>query len=414
MKNNVLVFIFLASTAGVFSQNASLSPYSYFGFGQSVSNRTAENNAMGGVTVYADSTQFSLDNPATLGKLDFVQYRFGASYKTASQQSMSATEYTNNARLNYLALSIPTKHFAFGFGIKPKTGMGYRLNVVETINEIENSILHQGSGGLNSTFLSLAYNPFQGLSIGASAHYNFGFTERIFTRSVSGIELSTQVFTRSELSGIQFLLGAHYQTEIREDYQLYLSATFTPSSKLNGTNTRFISTISSIGNTATRDVLDLADLAQTTNTLPSQTSLGIGFGKQQKWFVGASYNIAKEGLTYPLEMNTAVSYSSSSRISLGGFYIPQYSSFTNYFKRIVYRTGIRFENMGMNIKNQAIKDFGITFGLGLPIGNFSKANIGVEVGKMGTKNAGLIEEKYTNIMLGFSLSDIWFIKRKYD
>jgi len=292
--------------------------------------------------------------------------------------------------------------------------MGYRLNVVETINEIENNILHQGSGGLNSTFLSLAHNPFQGLSIGASAHYNFGFTERIFTRSVSGIELSTQVFTRSELSGIQFLLGAHYQTEIREDYQLYLSATFTPSSKLNGTNTRFISTISSTGNTATRDVLDLADLAQTTNTLPSQTSLGIGFGKQQKWFVGASYNTAKEGLTNPLEMNTAVSYSSSSRISLGGFYIPQYSSFTNYFKRIVYRTGIRFENMGMNIKNQAIKDFGITFGLGLPIGNFSKANIGVEVGKMGTKNAGLIEEKYTNIMLGFSLSDIWFIKRKYD
>jgi hypothetical protein len=70
--------------------------------------------------------------------------------------------------------------------------------------------------------------------------------------------------------------------------------------------------------------------------------------------------------------------------------------------------------MGLNLKNQAIKDFGITFGLSLPIGNFSKANIGVEIGKLGTKNAGLIEEKYTNIMLGFSLSDIWFIKRKYD
>ncbi len=27
---------------------------------------------------------------------------------------------------------------------------------------------------------------------------------------------------------------------------------------------------------------------------------------------------------------------------------------------------------------------------------------------------GLIKENYANIMLGFSLSDVWFIKRKYD
>ena len=48
------------------------------------------------------------------------------------------------------------------------------------------------------------------------------------------------------------------------------------------------------------------------------------------------------------------------------------------------------------------------------MGILSKINIGVELGRLGTTNAGLVEEDYANIMLGFSLSDVWFIKRKYD
>lgn len=414
MKNNFLVFLILAISSSVFSQNASLSPYSYFGFGQSTPNRTAENNSMGGVTVYADSTQFSLDNPATLGKLDFVQYRIGASYKSASQYSDLNTSNTNNASLNYLSLSVPTKHFAFGFGLKPKTGMGYRLRTVDTTDEFENTLLHQGSGGLNSTFLSLAVNPIKGLSLGASAHYNFGFTDKFFTRSTLGVELSTQVFTRSELSGIQYMLGAHYQGNIFADYQVQLSATFMPAASLEGINLKTISTLSSTGAITSLQEIDLGNLAQSSNRLPTETNLGIGIGKQQKWFVGASLMTSEQGISNPLETNPDVAYTASSRLSLGGFYIPQFNSFTSYLKRVVYRGGIRFEETGINLKNQAIKDFGITFGLGLPIGNFSKANIGVEIGKFGTKDAGLIEEKYTNIMLGFSLSDIWFIKRKYD
>ena len=44
------------------------------GIGQPANANLAENNMIGGVTVYADSTHFSLDNPATLKKLNYVQY----------------------------------------------------------------------------------------------------------------------------------------------------------------------------------------------------------------------------------------------------------------------------------------------------------------------------------------------------
>ena len=82
--------------------------------------------------------------------------------------------------------------------------------------------------------------------------------------------------------------------------------------------------------------------------------------------------------------------------------------------RVVYRVGARLEHTGLEVKNQAVEDFGITFGIGLPMNVLSKINIGVEIGQLGTTDAGLIKENYTNIMLSFSLSDIWFIKRKYD
>jgi hypothetical protein len=103
-----------------------------------------------------------------------------------------------------------------------------------------------------------------------------------------------------------------------------------------------------------------------------------------------------------------------SRIGFGGFYIPEFSSITSYWKRIVYRVGFRSEGKGYLINNQSIKENGITFGLGLPMAGLSNTNITFETGKLGTKNNNLIEENYWAIRLGFSLNDIWFIKRKYN
>ena len=86
-----------------------------------------------------------------------------------------------------------------------------------------------------------------------------------------------------------------------------------------------------------------------------------------------------------------------------------------YFKRITYRGGLRYENTGLIIENQSIKDFAGNIGLGLPLsGTFSNINIGLEIGKRGTKYAGLIEENYINISVGLSFSEKWFVKRKYN
>lgn len=401
------------SLAG-FAQNSTLSPYSYYGIGQLNSIRSAENNAMGGITVYSDSTQFSFDNPATLSKLKFVQYRVGANYESVKQASTSTSSSTTISSLNYLALSVPTKYFAFSFGLRPKSSVGYRFKTTEVLDGVEQSLFFQGSGGVNSTFLGVSISPFQGLSIGVNAQYNFGMTEKNTTQNISGVQLGTQVLARSELSGIQYTYGMHYERSIFSKYILQLAATHSPAASIESTNSRSIYTVTSSGSIATAENIDLGNLAKTSSQLSSETTFGIGVGVSQKWFFGGTLLSSAKGIINPLDANPDINYVPTSRLSLGGFYIPKYDSFTSYFSRVAYRVGVRWEHTGLEVKNNAIKDSGITFGFGLPVGGFSKINFGVELGRLGTLEAGLVKEKYTNIMLGFSLSDIWFIKRKYD
>ena len=414
MKSNFLTLTLTFFGLCALAQNVTLSPYSYYGTGQPVSTRTAENNSMGGVITYADSTQFSLDNPATLAKLKYVQYRIGANYKSTVQESPQASASAATASLNYLALSVPTKHVAFSFGLKPKSAVGYRVSTTMLENDIEYRNLFDGKGGVNSTFLSFAVNPLKGLSLGASAFYNFGYTEKNYIQTATGVQKSTQIFTRSELSGIHYTLGMHYNRNIFSDYIFQASLTYTPTASLESSNERIISTISSSGTVDAQTEIELGDLATTTNKFAAETTFGLGFGKPQHWFAGLTYVNSAKGITNPLETSADVNFVPASRFSVGGFYIPKYDSFTSYFSRVVYRVGARWEHTGLKLKNQAVEDFGITFGIGLPMNVLSKVNIGVEIGQLGTTETGLIKENYTNIMLGFSLSDVWFIKRQYD
>ena len=150
--------------------------------------------------------------------------------------------------------------------------------------------------------------------------------------------------------------------------------------------------------------------------MPTKTSLGAGVGEQNKWFAGVEYTfLNSSNFGNSLTTIENVSYENSSKLAVGGFYIPKYNSFTSYWERVTYRAGIRYEHTGITIRNEDLNDFGISFGVGLPVGRtISNLNLGVEFGQRGTTNAGLIKENYVNFHLSLSLNDRWFIKRKYN
>jgi hypothetical protein len=88
-------------------------------------------------------------------------------------------------------------------------------------------------------------------------------------------------------------------------------------------------------------------------------------------------------------------------------------------KRVAYRAGMKYEKSYLLLNNQQINDFGISFGVGLPVyipmyRSSSLINVAAEIGRRGTKKNNLVAETYAKIDVSVNLMDFWFMKRKID
>ncbi|RED50204.1 hypothetical protein [Seonamhaeicola aphaedonensis] len=433
IKKLVLVFTVFIAIYG-YAQEGTASPYSFYGIGSLKFKGTVENRSMGGIGVYIDSIHVNLRNPASYAtdNLSYlndenrpVKFTVGGSHSSINLEGASESDKTSSTTFDYVALTVPMGEFGFGFGLLPYTSVGYKLESLNDDNNIENRFT--GEGGLNKAFFGLGYRVAKGLSIGIDAQYNFGSVRNSTVEYLYDDGIPTQFQSRennrSDLSGLNFNIGLSYGTLITESLELATTFTYTPESTLVSKNERSIATITTNANTGREFVNDLIDidlealgLLETDLVLPSKISFGLGIGKPRNWFVGGEYTLQKTSqFSNPLYSSASTSYEDASTISFGGFYIPDYNSLNNYLKRTIYRAGVRYEKTGLNLNTESIDEFGISFGVGLPLrGGLSSANVGLELGKRGTTNSNLIQENFINLQLSLSLGDIWFQKRKYN
>ena len=401
-----------------FAQVGTGSPYSFVGFGETNFRGNHLNRAMGGIDVYIDSIHPNINNPASYGKLKATTYSVGVNYRSNILANNSDTQKVTTSAIDYIGVSVPTKRFGFGFGILPFSSVGYLLEEISQTNQINAINRFTGEGGINNAFLNIGFKAMKGLNIGFSANYGFGDITYRKTQVIDGIENGTYLESNSSLSGIKFKASVNVIVPINE-LEFHGLLSFSPESELTSQNIQIVYTRSLLNGDQLGD-FEETDLTKngldvTKFRLPTTISLGIGIGKDKKWFFGGQFNkINNSRFINEFVDQSSIGYENISRIGFGGFYIPEFSSITSYWKRIVYRVGFRSEGKGYLINNQSIKENGITFGLGLPMAGLSNTNITFETGKLGTKNNNLIEENYWAIRLGFSLNDIWFIKRKYN
>ncbi len=411
------IFIAMAMVVATLSyaQEGTASPYSFTGLGELKFKGTVENRTMGGLSVFGDSIHLNLNNPAAFSELKLTTYAIGVDYSTTRLNAASGSDNTTAASVNYLAVGIPAGKFSFGFGLLPFTSVGYRLQSTNDDETITN--LYQGEGGVNKVFLSLGYQIVDGLSVGATGNYNFGNIRNQNTRVIQDVQYATREDNRSDLRGLDFKFAVNYKKLINSKNTLYASVLFTPKYDLSSENSRTVAVIPTFDQQPGGDSedIDLGVLRKTDLTLPSSFTVGLGYGENKKWFVGLDYTTQKTSDFENVLVNLDnVTYEDASKISIGGFYIPKYDSFSSYWSRITYRAGLRIEKTGLNINGESINDFGMSFGLGLPVRGFSNVNIGFELGQRGTNNAGLIKENYFNLRLSLSLNDKWFQKSKYN
>ena len=415
----IYLIIFLAGSPFIFAQSNTSSPYSIGGLGEIAFKGNAINRLMGGLDIVSDSLHANLNNPASLGDLKLVTYGLGLNYKSTKLSSSASNESVTSASIDYLVVAIPTKKFTFGFGILPATSVGYRLQSVIEGDDINNVVnRNEGFGGLNQTFLSIGFKVFEFLNFGVSANYNFGRITNESSRQEQNIDFGTFFTKTSSLAGFNYRFATQLKIPLTSKVRLDAMAYYVPNNSLTATNesvyfTRSVTT-QDLGDFENVDLAAI-NLDETTISLGNQYSFGLGITKDKKWFVGGQYS-RRNSADYVNNFISLdnITYANGSRLSFGGFYLPDYSSITSYWKRIVYRAGVRFEDTGVLFNNQPLKETGISFGVSLPMAGFSNANIGLEFGKRGSQDNGLIQESYWNLIVGLSLNDIWFIKRKFN
>ncbi|MBA6153480.1 hypothetical protein [Gelidibacter maritimus] len=434
IKKLVIVFIVVFAFQAQ-AQDGSASPYSFYGIGSLKFKGTVENRSMGGLSFLTDSIHVNLRNPSGYAGNNLkiwnnesrpVKFTVGGSSSNLKLKTDDESQKANATTFDYLVLAVPMGKFGMGFGLIPYTSVGYKLESSNTSGNLDQR--YKGEGGLNKAFLGFGYQITPKLGIGVDASYNFGNIQNSALQfrynNDQPLQYHSKENNRSNLSGINFNFGMNYKTMITKKLELTTGLSYMPKSKINSDNERFFSTVvvdpfsgqELIVNTVEAD-LDDQNLRTTDLTLPAQFSFGAGIGAPQKWFAGAEYSFQKTSeFDNPIFTIGNAEFVDASTVAIGGFYIPDYKSFSSYWKRIVYRAGFRFENTGLEINNQTINEFGMSFGIGLPVGAdfFSNANIGFEFGKRGTTKANLIQENFMNLQISLSLNDQWFKKRKYN
>lgn len=427
-----IAFVFLISISTLtFAQRNNSSPYSFFGVGQEFSGVTVEQASMGNLgAAFSDVYHLNFTNPAAYASLRFATYSLGTMANNLTVDDGTSKQSSTATSLSYVSLGIPIGDKAgFGVGIQPITSVGYSL--VSLRKDNAGTILERtrfyGQGGLNRIYASFGIQVYKGLSLGIEADFTFGNIENNILNTRANVFLSTKNNEKVSVRENSVVLGAQYKRLIGKELNLHLGATAKLENKYNlrGTEYLYTLTVGSVGNEIPRDTLSVT---RVTGSLvnPLKTTFGAGLGKDQKWYGGFEYETqgAQQAQGTILGTNSKYKYGNSSRFSIGGFYLPKINSISSYWDRVTYRAGVRFENTGLLINGAGagstnftpINDFGISFGVGLPVGRIklSNLNLGIEYGQRGTNVNNLIKESYFNFRLSLSLNDRWFIKRRID
>jgi hypothetical protein len=106
------------------------------------------------------------------------------------------------------------------------------------------------------------------------------------------------------------------------------------------------------------------------------------------------------------------------QLRAGGQYRPKPGR--NYFSNVAYRAGFNTGPYYITAGGD-MPQFGASIGLGLPLANYNRlapnqftiVNLALEYNKRGNDD-NPIKENMFRLSVGVNLSDIWFIKRKYD
>jgi len=438
----IILFVKTSLTAQVNS------PYSRIGLGNIFPTTFSASDGMAGLSVAQfNSTDIQINNPASYSFLYKAVYDAGA-YANYLQLKTSTEEFqSGNANLSNIAFGFSpdnkkSRHdFGFSTGLTPFSGFQYNIEQeaetdtiigIQSTNYRGEGSLYQFYGGLGYSF-DINYDSTRKeyrstIGLGVNAAYLFGDLQNITVTSFPEAtnSVSTKYVRDTEVGGGLYTAGLIYQTTIgnydinkKKDtlYTVSFGASVSPPVAVNGIQSVGWFNVNKFETYETIiDTLLVKNDSSASIVMPAQFHVGLSFNnfrngtQKTKFSVGTEFSTTLwsqfEGFQYTDSM------ANSYRLKIGSEIIPPRA---DRKREINYRIGFYYGKSNLIINNEQLSDFGMSFGVGLPVGNFttvlSKVNVALTIGRRGTID--FIQENYLNLNVGLNLNDLsWFQRRQ--
>lgn len=429
------------------------SPFSRYGLGNLVGSQHAISRSMGGLSAaYADGANYNVgqavnfNNPATYGANYMVTYDLGLSIDSRKLKSNNPNGSFSSIYVipSYLAVSVPLnklKGLGLAFGLRPITRLNYGVESRARLAGDSIGTIYEGTGGTNQAFIGVG-KKWKKLSIGANTGYTFGrqeiSTSKTFyndtllyfqSRSASQINFGS-LFLQAGIQ-YEFSLSKKENAADKSSKNLLMRIGATASFQQNMNAVKRLSNQTYVLNAA-GGLIEVDSIAKQDNikgTIIMPATYDAGFmimktltntrGNFQLWSLGAEYTTTQwtkfRSYGQPDALNNSWALKLGAQISPN----PDGGS-TSYLSNVNYRFGFQFGKDYINADGNGLNHSSFTLGAGFPIRKwrnyetqFTVVQAAMQFGKRGSA-VNNITENYTQITLGFSLSDMWFIKRRYD
>jgi hypothetical protein len=404
------------------------SPYSRYGLGDLLPKQNILNRGMGGVSAaYSDFHTVNFVNPASYSKLKYTTFDVGLEIDSRTLKALDPPRKFSSASpiISYIQMGIPLamkRDWGFTFGLRPITRINYKVERNERISGIDSlNTLFEGDGGTYEVHAGTGFG-IKNFSLGVNVGYLFG--SKNFSTRKSFIPDSSNVFyyqtnheTQSNYNGLLLNGGIQYVGKLNAATLLRLGAYGNMKKTLNGSKNIIRETFQY--NTAT-GAIDSVDRVVNDQEIdgsvqyPSTVGGGFMFDKLGKWMFGADLEVSNwDDYRYFGEKDQV---QNSWKLHVGGQIMPKPGK--NYFSYVAYRMGFVYGKDYIKV-DKDLPVWGASAGISLPMrkaaytNQYSMINLGLEFGQRGNKE-NLVREGFFRFSIGLSLSDLWFVKRKYD
>ncbi|MCH8941385.1 MAG: hypothetical protein IIA48_02925 [Bacteroidetes bacterium] len=414
LKRNYIIVLILLIQLVIPAQTSS--NYTRFGVGEIVYSYSARNLGLGGLGVsVANGNYISLINPASLTKIELTRVEFGANLNGLFLSDNSNSGFYSSGGFDGISLAFPVSTangITLSMGLLPFSNVNY-LNV-ETTNpssDISERFVttYEGSGSLSKLFLGTSLKlPFD-LSLGVTMDYYFGnityFSRIEFTNNVS--MRSSEFNNKRRPGGFGSTIGI-----ITPDIAKLFSSNTLSDFRL-GFSVNLFSDLSTDTLLIRTSVLGIDTLSnENVNMhLPTRIFAGMSFIVNKEYLFTFDYT-AQKWTNYTFNGLKSSNLQDSYRYSIGIEHDNQNKRSVFNKEHMVWRLGVSYEKTLYEFNGEGINHLAFYTGLSLPLSLKNSLDFGLEYSIRGTTSSNLIKEKRIKFSVGFSLGELWFVRRR--